>query len=433
MSILIDASKINSDFAKEIRSKLSIRKKDIFGYPPTDDFLFWKKTQNNISLPFYFAKSRNFETKSGEPISGTFKGSLLRTEYKNQILDADESLKILEKEGSIILALHTGYGKTIMAAYLSCRLGRKVLVLHNRNNLETQWFKTFNEQTTLKIGIIGSSKENELNEAEIIICCVQSFHKIQEEILKGIGTLVIDEAHMFCTKTGIDTFLKIQIKYIIALTATPDRADGLSEILTSMCGPNIIIRKSQKNILVYKLYTGIKAFIHKNKRGDMDWSKLTKTLAESEERNEIALSLVKGDIDVGIDLKNMRILILTWSKVHAHYFLEKLKDEKVEIMAGNKNNYTNCRVLVGTISKIGVGFDEQNVCIDFDGNPLDVVFLLGSTKDENLLQQMVGRIRQQKVIVFDFVDDIAVIKKHSKLRDKWFEKVGASFTNIKFD
>jgi hypothetical protein len=42
---------------------------------------------------------------------------------------------------------------------------------------------------------------------------------------------------------------------------------------------------------------------------------------------------------------------------------------------GQKKGYNDSHVLVGTVSKMGVGFDEANVCENFQGVKSDTLVL----------------------------------------------------------
>jgi superfamily II DNA or RNA helicase len=121
---------------------------------------------------------------------------------------------------------------------------------------------------------------------------------------------------------------------------------------------------------------------------------------------------------------NHKIMILTWNKNHA-YFLSKTLNERgtsSDVLAGNKSTYKDSRVLVGTISKIGTGFDEAMACPDWSGERSNMLILTGSTKSLSGLEQITGRVfRAEFPTIIDLVDDNRICKSHCTQRRKWYE------------
>jgi superfamily II DNA or RNA helicase len=117
-------------------------------------------------------------------------------------------------------------------------------------------------------------------------------------------------------------------------------------------------------------------------------------------------------------------MILTWNKNHAYYVSNMMKENGIssDVLAGTKSTYNDSQVLVATMSKAGVGFDEVVASTDWNGIRLNMMFLTGSTKNTESLCQFVGRIfRSEHPIIIDFVDDNKICKRHWNSRKKWYE------------
>jgi hypothetical protein len=191
----------------------------------------------------------------------------------------------------------------------------------------------------------------------------------------------------------------------------------MESIIHSVCGTHGIFLKSPKRFTVYRLATGIKTPLEKNKSGDPDWSKLVKRLCENPLRNAFIVDLVERNY-------SHKIMILTWHKDHAHFLAKILKERGIstDVLAGNKNVYKDSRVLVGTIAKIGCGFDEEMSCPDWTGKRSNMLILTGSTKSLSGLEQFTGRVfRSDFPTIIDMVDDNAICKRHWNMRRKWYE------------
>jgi len=57
-----------------------------------------------------------------------------------------------------------------------------------------------------------------------------------ENIDVPIDLLILDEAHLLCTQNNLNRLLALEPKYVIVLTATPERDDGMEKILTALAG-----------------------------------------------------------------------------------------------------------------------------------------------------------------------------------------------------
>lgn len=391
-----------------------------------DPILFYLVEQDEVIIPYKFSEILMGKKANGDKIFPSipfeFKGNLIRDEYKDQPEVAKEALEQLKQHGTTLLGLFPGFGKTVLAAYLASQFGLITLVLYNRVHLGPQWEATFKEFTNANIWTVGTTQPEVYN---VILCMDTQFEKIPPEIRRCIGCLIVDEAHSFCTPTQVKCLLGTEPLYIIFATATPERkSDGMHSMIHAICGTHGVFRKSKKPFTVVRFLTGIKPEIKTNRQGTMDWSNVVSQLCKNETRNGYILSLIQNNSE-------FKILVLTWHKEHAFNLYTWLKElgHSVAVLAGNKRVYSDSRILIGTISKIGTGFDEKYACSDFGGVRINMLLLVGSTKSESLIEQLVGRVlRADAPYVIDFIDEVPSIKRHWTTRKKWYLANGA--TNI---
>ena len=91
--------------------------------------------------------------------------------------------------------------------------------------------------------------------------------------------------------------------------------------------------------------------------------------------------------------------------------------EDVTSLIGTKQSYEiNSRILIGTCSKVGTGFDHPK---------LDTL-LLAADVEEYFIQYLgrCMRTRDNLPVVFDLVDDNSILLKHYKTRVGVYEKHG---------
>jgi hypothetical protein len=338
--------------------------------------------------------------------------------WDDQLEIAKNALNYMIKTGTVTLGLYPGFGKTILSAYLSSHQNGVVLVTYTRTPLQVQWKHTFDNFTDAKCWIVGEPMIPGFN---VILSMDTRIHKIPAHILKMVKCLVIDEAHMFCTPGHVGGLLATEPLYIIACSATLNkRRDDMQAMIHLMCDKHGVFKSSTKPFTVYKLITGVTVELEKNKNGETKWSQLVHDLAFHPLRNDIIMDLVDKNA-------NYKILILTLSKPHAFYLKEELekKGKSVDVLAGTKKMYLDSNILVGTLSKIGTGFDEATFCRDFGGRKLDMLIFCGSTKDEGSLEQFTGRVfRADFPVIFDLVDNNHISKNHWRIRRDWYYERG---------
>lgn len=436
MSVLVPIDSILQHHNEQIMKSCIVKERvKIPGskYPKTEKHNFYKVIRDNndrithVSLPHYTGRKimQCLPTNIVTPWKENFFTGILRPHQQE---DMDKSYDTLKKYGSSILELPTGYGKTVAATYLPCVLRTKTLFTTIRVTLIESMCKTIKEFSTLKYYIVGTDiDETKFNEAHIILCGRENLHKLTKDMKSKIGMLIIDEAHSFCTQLSMNFFLDIHPRYVVAMSATPDKVSGMSGILDIMCGPHRIVRTLTAKFSVIKANTGILIPTTKAPNGKADWQQLQKSVMLNTTINDKIVNFITKQQD-------KKILVLAWNKQHINVLYEMLVKigEKVDYMTGTKQSYKNGRILLGTISKISTGFDEKNTCIDFDETRLNMLILLGSTKDVALLTQMSGRVfRSDESVIVDVIHDNTILKGHWYSRKKWYDQHAESLTTIK--
>ena len=146
--------------------------------------------------------------------------------------DAIQQLVELRKQGkTITLLTHaTGTGKTHIAIADAKRLGLRTLYLAHRTNLLTQTQERFGELWPEVESSIYRKKSGKPN-SHVILSTVQAISSGLEKFdEREFGYIIIDESHHAAAETYRKVISYFRAKFILGLTATPERHDGQSLI-----------------------------------------------------------------------------------------------------------------------------------------------------------------------------------------------------------
>lgn len=420
MSIRIPLSSLTTEQIELIQKYLTLQpiepfqpRNPIIQRDPVPPILFYTISGSDVLLPRAFGR-KMFPSYSESTTVATSPFQFTGELFEHQVSIVEECQRNLTETGGTILNGYPGIGKTVMTSKMAADLGLFTLILYHRDILGTQWKDTFDNCTTATSWIVGTPVPPK--PVNVVICMNTKFRTLPLEFRAKIGTLIIDEAHCFCTPSNVACLLGTSPRYIIGVTATLERPDGMESMIYTLCGINKVTRISQKQFKVIKFLTGIAPETTISVRGGVDWTDLVSKLSNDESRNRMILEWVEK-------YPTSKVLILTDRVEHANVLHRMLKEkgESVDVMAGTKKSYQNSRVLVGTKSKIGTGFDEKSACPDFDGHRIDLCLIVFSTKQMGLLEQTVGRaFRAEFPTIIHFVDGNDIFKRHWSKAQKWY-------------
>lgn len=421
-----------------------------------------------VRIPFHVAMERMKEKPNrhknfpklcsdGPP---KFHGEL--RDYQKEVVA--ECLDQLKHNATTTLGLPPGWGKTIAGVYLAVKANGVILILVHREAIGDAWVTTFKNcfpQLVDLIWFVGKfknkrgipaikqcknptpptvreGKETLCGECKgclheelipgIIICMDGRIDQMSQIVKDSVMVTIVDEAHLFCTPSRVECLLCTEPKFVIAETATLNRSNGMASMIKSIVGEEGVFRIPNKPHRVYRIKTGVKVTIEKGPRG-ANFGDLTHKLINHEERNRQA-------VDCVVSNKHRKIIIMTRFKEHIPILVGMLEEQhiKVATLYGNQKTYSDSHVLIGTIPKMGVGFDEKNACADFQGRPSDLMLLMTSIAEQDLYSQVFGRVmRSNDPVLFYFEDNIGLVKRHVTNILPWVEETKGTIYELEYE
>jgi superfamily II DNA or RNA helicase len=423
MSIKVKTADLSEKDIKRINSELPIEiiaNKYAKNAPSTWIYPF-EHTDESITLPFAFAakvlnitrRGRDEFTAMREPFNGQL--------YAEQVVVRDEAINWLSRKGSVIVSAYAGFGKTLTAINMACKIRFQTLIVVHNLTLMKQW-----EDSIIRFcpnaRIRRVTSQSIYKEADFYIINAQNAEKKGKTFFSNIGLVIVDEVHKILAATLSRCLQYVHPRYLLGLSATPYRPDGLNKLFELYFGIHPkVVRDLQRKHVAYRVNTGFKPKIEKTVTGQLNWNTILESQANDRARNDLIIKIVTNYPD-------RTFMILTKRLSQGEYLAYNLHKQGVTISSMMGNNQIcdkSARVVIGTIGKIGTGFDHQG---------LNALILAADV--EEYFTQFLGRVfrtRSVEPIVFDLVDKQGVLEKHYSTRKALYLKHGGTVKTFDLD
>ncbi len=338
-----------------------------------------------------------------------------------------------------IFCAPTAFGKTAVAAWLIASRKVNTLVLVHRQQLLDQWharLAMFLGLPAKSIGQIGGGAAKRSGCVDIAI--LQSAHDKEgvKDFVAEYGQVIVDECHHLSAFTFEQVMRQVKAKYVVGLTATPERKDGHHPIIYMQCGP-IRFRLSARSMTAatpfeHEVVPRLTDFSLPPEQTDMTIQEVYAAIVDDRVRNELILTdLIQATTD------GRSPLLLTGRTDHLKYFETELAGRVNKVFTlkggmGKKQRRSIAeaiaavleyepRVILATGSYIGEGFDDAR---------LDTLFLAMPISWKGTLQQYVGRLHRlhdakRVVRVYDYVDsNVLMLARMYARRLKGYSLIG---------
>lgn len=389
------------------------------------------------------------------------KGERLKVEFKGELRGRQQkAADVLLHHENGVLSAPTGFGKTIVGAYLIGKLKVSTLIIVPKTSLVEQWKTRLAQFLSIEddrpplltksgklskrrrpvIGQLGGGKN-----APSGIIDIATFQSLSikddlgipraKPVVADYDLVICDECH-YGAAPNLELIMKsVNARWVYGLSATPKRSDGLEGIIYMQCGPirHKVDPKEQaaeqgfRRVLLPRFtrirLTGLEQ--------GASFNQVVDRLCDHGARNvlivEDALNAVKS---------GRAPLVITKLKRHAADLSKLLQEAGVEtvLLTGEgtarekrerierARSTTGVRhAIVATGSYIGEGFDLPQ---------LDTLLLASPYSWEGIITQYSGRLHRENegkdnVIVFDYVDtSVPMLERMYKKRLKTYAKLG---------
>lgn len=342
----------------------------------------------------------------GEPFATVFAGTLRA--------DQELAVRAMMRHETGVFCAPTAFGKTVTAAAIIARRGVNTLVLVHRTELLKQWqarLQSFLDIGKGAIGTIGGGKSKPTGKIDIAV--MQSLSRRGEinALVENYGHVIIDECHHVGAVSFDAILKKVKAKFVLGLTATPIRRDGLQAIIFMQCGQ--IRHTAARAASAPNDLTVMPRFLAKNisTAADVGIQAVFRRLVTDADRTLAICDEIQSAF-----AQARKVLVLTERTEHLEAIfaalVEKLPTPFVLHGRMTKKQRASVvqelellppdapRILIATGKLVGEGFDHP---------PLDTLVLAMPVSWKGTLQQYAGRLHREHatktdVRIIDFVD-----------------------------
>ena len=390
--------------------------------------------KTKLYLPKYYAIKKFGPAKNkveeGYDIDVNFKGSI----RENQKEAVDRTLKQMHSVGGGLLSLPCGNGKTVISLYILSQLKKKTLVIVNQEFLMEQWIERINTfLPDMRVGKVQRNKV-EIDGYDISLAMLKSLsmRDYPKDTFKDIGFVIVDECHNVATKEYSKALQKVCSKYMLGLSATPNRKDGLTKVITWFVGDIFMKCEDERKLKVdverFKLNFDDEKYnkVLLNYRKKPFIAKMITNIAEYKPRNDWIVNKIYNMLEK----EGTQILVLSERISQLKYIYETINDESLcgyfigGMKAHERDESMTKKVILGTFHIAREALDIKSL------NSL----ILATPKSD--IVQAVGRIMRTNYgdhLIVDLVDDFSSFGRQAIRRKKYYEKKGYNIKTINID
>lgn len=337
-----------------------------------------------------------------------------------------------------LICVPCGRGKTFMALSTAARIGKRFLVVVDKEFLMNQWKGEMNALLPgLRIGIVqGPKREIDPALYDCTICMIQTLvgQDFPDGAFADYGFTIFDECHHLGAQHFSRALQRIQTAKMLGLSATPIREDGMTKVFQWFLGEPVYWEKTREpdpTVTVKGVYvkTDDETYntVPTDWRGETVMARLLTNILGCADRTKEIVRWIWMFLE-GTDGADRRILILSERIGHLNeieellgatvaekpwrqpprisYYVGGMKEEKREKGAAEAN------VLLASYA---MASEAMNI------KALNTVFLASPRK---AVEQSTGRIlrvrpdqRVVQPVIVDFIDD------HSLYKGQWAKRL----------
>ena len=409
----------------ELKKQLTVRAiENAMGIRPPSFKVYREGKTGMMYIPRYYGEPSVRDIRlNHSSASIIFKGQLRDSTRQNDAFRA--GMNAFNTTGGGVLSLDAGFGKTTVALALAAELKVRTMVIVHKEFLANQWKERIGQ--FCPGSTIGRIQQDTFDiEKDFVIAMIQTLCSRENDptAFDSIGLVIVDESHHIGAAAFSQTMFKLCPKYSLGLTATPERKDGLTNVLYWFMGPEFfrVQRENQKTTRVETIMYNDPEFRESppvSRFGKLNMAGMITKLTELEDRNKKILEIIR-DLD-----HTRRILVLTDRREHCFWLKTNIPGSELYIGGMNEKDLefsTQHRVIIATYSMAQEGLDIPVLDTLIMATPhSDVVQAVG-----RIMRETPGKVNDPLII--DILDCWSIFYSMHRKRNVFYTTAGFQTT-----
>ena len=403
----------------ELRRKLTFTIRQEYG--DDKEFKAWRESPHKFYVPrFYGTVYGDVPSRiaEGKDIQLDFHGSI----RPEQVGAVDAFLAA--KCG--LLELPCGFGKTIVALHLIHRVGKKTLVIVHKEFLLEQWIERIHE--FLPQATIGRIQGDTMDvDKDIVIGMLQSISMktYPKEIFDGFGFTIIDETHHIAAEVFSNALFHIVTPYMLGLSATMERKDGLTKVFKLFLGEVVFSAKRERTtVYIHKiLYTTPNVEFNEvvlNFRGETNYTSMIKKVSEFNDRKDRILEIMAKLLEMPT---TGQIMVLSHTKALLAYLYDAILYRKLGTVGYYVGGMKQALLKESETKKIVLAtYAMAEEALDI--KTLTTLILATPKTDVTQAVGRILRVKHERPTVIDIVDPHPTFQNQWAKRRAFYNKQG---------
>jgi superfamily II DNA or RNA helicase len=312
-----------------------------------------------------------------------------------------------------VLEAPAGSGKTVMAMALIARRQQPALMIVHTVELARQAIARAGMVLGLDAAEVGLIGDGEWHIGDrLTVALVQSLSQGIPPTLLEVGHIILDEAHHAPAEQTAAVIGQFPARYLLGLTATPFRRDGLDDVIGWTMGP--VVARMDRSALADRL---VKPRVVKRVTGITLHSESFSGLVTQLTAHPLRNALIVEDVRQGA-LRGRRCIVLSDRVSHVCHLARLLRRADVAAEAlHSKVARKERRRIVGALDDGALSVVVATTALlseGFDCPALDALFLTTPVSFEGRVEQILGRISRaapgkRDAVLVDYCDNHAML------------------------
>lgn len=344
------------------------------------------------------------------------------------------AVKQMLKHKSGMLIAPPGTGKTVMACAIIAQRQVPTAVIVPSRELATQWRQALKQfLPEAQVGQYSGTKKKLSGEIDIVTAQSISRSDSKTDFLSAYGQIIVDECHRVGAAGLTNVLAHLNVRFMLGMTATPYRSDGLDKLLPLICGPIRhtveLERPGRRNYVVHNTeFTYDAPYLF--------WPDLDTALAADAHRNQLIADVITRAAQDG-----HTVLVMVKRREHLsalHALLADAPFPVLQLHGGQKASERQAvREQLAAAPRFILLAMSQVAGEGIDLPALDTLVLAAPVSFRGVVIQQVGRVTRDaddkeniSATVHDFLDAnvpalaAAFRKRSSTIAKQGFTRVG---------